>query len=236
MNKEENTNKKEHVNESKKEDRKENGTKGKEEKEEKLCRKEYSVLQDFKYSLLQPISSILGLVVAILVLFLFPFQGVSTLMHQVLHFPGPGAGIAFPIGMVLIAFMLASYALTRYETAPFWTALVFGIVYNLLAPYAGGIPFAPIINRLSAAILFGLGVSFILILLKDKKLEVKYFLTGALGDLLYLVLFWILVFPFSPKGWVKPGAVPILAILAICAGLAGALFPYLYARSKKKVI
>jgi len=221
---------------NKEKDMKEKGEAKVEQKEENvLCRKKSFKISDLRYVVLDPFTNIFGLVVSLLVLFLFPFKGVSTLMHDVLHLPGPGAGIAFPIGMVLVAFLLASYAISKQELAPFWVAFLFGIIYNLLAPYAGGIPFAPFVNRFIAALLLGLGVSCMLYLLKGKALEIKYFLTGALGNLIYLSLFWVLVFPFG-KGWVKPSAVPILSILALCAGLAAALVPYLYARSKRIVI
>ncbi len=200
--------------------------------EKAVCCKEGACpFAKLKSAIMDPFTNIIGIMASLLIMFLFPFSGVSTLMHAVLHFPGPGAGIAFPIGTMLVAFALASYALTKNELAPFWVSTIFGIVYNLLSSFMGGVPFGPFQNRLGAALFFGLVMSGTLLLLKGKGLEVRYFVSSSISNLAYLAIFWLIVFPYG-KGMVKPTVVPILSALAIAGGLAGAIVPYLYARAK----
>ena len=59
------------------------------------------------------ICAAIGAVGAGLFLFAFPTGAISTLMHEVLHLPGPGAGIAMVLGPILVVVALVSALLTE---------------------------------------------------------------------------------------------------------------------------
>lgn len=175
----------------------------------------------------------IGCAGALLFLFLFPMGSISTLMHDVLGLPGPGAGIALILGPVVILAAIVSILVTRGDGGAVIASLGFGITCGILLLLfriptnpKGAFGSLPFIAVLAAA---GLVAEASMILARALKMPWRSVLTGAVSNATLLTLYWILIFP-STAEWVKWADVPL--VMGLCLG-CGAVWGYIaYAISR----
>jgi len=159
---------------------------------------------------------------ALIFLFAFPKGAISTLMHEVLHLPGPGAGIALVFGPFLGLVVLASSVLSRTNGGPLIAAFIFGVAYALVVRLFG-VPTNPkgafgSVLFVAALALFGLTVEAITALGSALKQPWRCLLTGVLANVVLLVFYWLAIFPRT-VGWVKWKDVPLLLGACLVGGL-----------------
>jgi len=167
--------------------------------------------------------------------FLFPKGAITTLMHEVLHLPGPGAGIAAVLGPFLLILSLLFY---RRAGGPMVVALAFSVVVALLAALVSAMNpkgmFSTIWLVLACAVC-SLGVDGTLILARRLKPVWRLVLAGVAGNLVLLIFYWLVIFPQS-AGWVLWGDVPILLALCVVFGILAGLIAWLVSRAILKYI
>jgi hypothetical protein len=159
---------------------------------------------------------------AVIFLFAFPKGAISTLMHEVLHLPGPGAGIALIFGPCLGLVVLASSLLSRTNGGPLIAAFSFGLAYALVV-WLFRVPTNPkgafgSILFVAAVALFGLSVEAVTALGSALRQPWRCLLTGALANVVLLVFYWLAIFSRT-AGWVKWKDVPLLLGACLVGGL-----------------
>lgn len=176
----------------------------------------------------------LGSVGGAVFVFLFPKGAITTLMHQVLHLPGPGAGIALVLGPFMLALALTANRWTGDRPGGSLVSLLaFAVVMALLAALVsemnpkGG--FATIWFVL-ACIVCGLGVEAVLIVFKRLRPMWRLILAGVAGNLVLLAFYWVAIFPRSAR-WVEWGDVPVLLAVCIAGGLLAGLIAWLVSKA-----
>jgi len=175
----------------------------------------------------------IGCVGALLFLFLFPLGSISTLMHDVLGLPGPGAGIALILGPLVVLAAVISFLVTRPAGGGLIASLAFGLscglvlwLFRIPTNPKGAFGSLPFIAVLALA---GVVAEGSMMLGRALKLPWRSVLTGAISNAMLLTLYWLLIFP-STAEWVKWGDVPPL--LGLCLG-CGAVSGYIaYAVSR----
>jgi hypothetical protein len=177
----------------------------------------------------------LGAVGGAVFVFLFPKGAITTLMHQVLGLPGPGAGIALVLGpFMLILALLAC----RRAGGPMVVALTFSVVVALLAALVsemnpkGG--FGSMWFVLACAVC-ALGVEGISALTGKWGPPWRLILAGVAGNLVLLAFYWVVIFP-RYAGWVEWGDVPVLLAVCMAGGLLAGVIAWLVSRAILKYI
>lgn len=171
--------------------------------------------------------------------FLFPKGSITTLMHQVLRLPGPGAGIAVVLGPFMLILALAAYRWAGDRPGGLLVlVLSFSVVVALLAALVsemnpkGG--FSSIWFVLACAVC-GLGVEAILVLARKLGPLWGLILAGVAGNLALLAFYWVAIFPRT-AGWVEWGDVPILLLVCLVGGVLAGLLAWLVSRAILKYI
>lgn len=160
---------------------------------------------------------------ALIFLFAFPKGSISTLMHEVLGLPGPGAGIALILGPFLVLVTLISSLLSRGNGGAVIASLAFALAYALVVRLLG-IPTNPKGAFGSAAFIagiaaFGIATEAVMGPGQVSKTVWRCLLAGALANAALLVFYWIAVFPRT-AGWISWRDVPLLIGLGLACGLA----------------
>jgi hypothetical protein len=176
----------------------------------------------------------LGALGGVVFVFLFPKGAITTLMHQVLHLPGPGAGIALVLGpfMLVLALAASRWAGDR-PGGSLVSLLSFSIVMALLAALVsqmnpkGG--FGTIWLVLACAVC-ACGVEAMLVLARRLGPLWRLLLAGAAGNLVLLVFYWVAIFPRT-AGWVEVGDVPVLLAVCLAGGLLAGLIAWLVSKA-----
>lgn len=166
--------------------------------------------------------------------FLFPRGAITTLMHQVLRLPGPGAGIALLLGpfMLVLALTASRWAGDR-PGASLVSMLSFSVVMALLAALVsemnpkGGFG---TIWLVLACVVCALGVEGILALAGKLGPFWRLILAGAAGNLVLLAFYWVAIFP-KTAGWVEAGDVPVLLCVCLAGGLLAGLVAWLVSKA-----
>jgi uncharacterized membrane protein len=171
---------------------------------------------------------------ALIFLFAFPGGAISTLMHQVLHLPGPGAGIALIFGPFLALLALPSSVLSRTKGGPLIAAFTFGVAYALVVRLFGlstnpSGAFGSILFIVAVA-LFGLSVEVVTALGSALRQPWRCLLTGALANVVLLVFYWLAVFPRT-AGWVKWKDIPLLLGVCLVGGLVSSYIAWTASRA-----
>lgn len=166
--------------------------------------------------------------------FLFPKGAISTLMHQVLQLPGPGAGIALVLGpfMLMLAMIVSRWAGDRPGGA-LGSVLVFSVVVALLAALVSEMNpkgMFPTIWFILACTICGFAAEAMLVLARRLGPLWRLLLAGVAGNLALLVFYWVVIFPQSAR-WVEWGGVPILLAVCVAAGLLAGLIAWLVSRA-----
>lgn len=158
--------------------------------------------------------------------FAFPRGAITTLMHEVLDLPGPGAGIALVLGpLVVLSAQTAEFVCKRHGTS-LLAALGFALVAVTARTLGvegeskgmfGSLPFAGAL--LSMGLLLELGF-----LVRGRLTSLVFTLTfAAAAGVGLLAYYWILIFPLTSAGWVSWRNVPLLAALAFAGGLGAGI-------------
>jgi len=173
---------------------------------------------------------------AALYVFAFPDGAITTLMHQVLKLPGPGAGIGFLVGPAIIACSLFTHLLIKKKWTALITALAFGSIRIGLA--LNSAEAAPnsfgVVKPLIGLLVLAVSVELLVKLLEKKSLLIKLTVSAVASDITYMIAYWVIVFP-ATKGWVALGDVPVLLLVTVIgAVLFGALLPALMLKILRK--
>ena len=164
-----------------------------------------------------------GVVGAPLFLFAFPKGAISTLMHEVLGLPGPGAGIALIFGPFLVVVVLVSSLVTHGDGGALIAAVVFAVAYALLialldvptnpkGAFGSGL-------FIAAVVVFGMAAEAGMLLAKALPRKWRCVLCGASANALLFVFYWVAIFPRT-AGWIKGSDVPLLMGSCLVGGLA----------------
>jgi len=168
------------------------------------------------------VSGIVGIACAVVYFFVFPGGAISTLMHNVLHLPGPGAGIALILAPILVFGGVFSRLATDWIGAGTVCAAAFGLAAVLLrllgvSMYAAG-GFGSAMSLLAVAA-FGAILDGVFLATRQAKRSWRFALAGGLAGLGLLAFYWVAVFPRTTR-WVAWRDVPLLAFLGLAAGAA----------------
>lgn len=183
-------------------------------------------LTESRYQLLRGV--LIGVLGLLSIAFIFPQPAVSTLSHQVLHLPRPGAGIGLIYGPVicLLLHLGRLWGGERWGTA---SAAVGAAVSSLLT--GGKAP--PAVD--ASILLPPLGILICGVVLETinrfvPKPQISLPLAGALGNVALMCYYWLVIFP-DTKGWVKLDALPVLLLIGVVSGsVLGGLLPLLLVR------
>lgn len=144
------------------------------------------------------LSVAIGLIGAVLFLFLFPGNAISTIMHQVLMLPGPGTGFGVVIGPFIIMCALIAYGLCKKQGIPliasaaagiFISVLIFVFQIKVAQPGTiGSIAFA------AGAVVIGVVLELMVYLLRKKSELLKYAVSALAADLIFLAYSMIAIF------------------------------------------
>jgi hypothetical protein len=176
----------------------------------------------------------LGAVGGAVFVFLFPKGAITTLMHQVLRLPGPGAGIALVLGpFILVLALVASRWIGDRPGGALVSALVFSVVVALLVALVSEMNpkgmFSTIWFVLACGVC-GLGLEAMLVLAGRLGPLWRLLLAGVIGNLLLLVFYWLVIFPLA-AGWVAWGDVLVLLAVCVAGGLLAGLVAWLVSRA-----
>lgn len=179
-----------------------------------------------RYELLRGV--LIGVLGLLLIAFIFPQPAVSTLSHQVLHLPRPGAGIGLIYGPT-ICLVLHLGRLWGGERWGLVSATLGAAATSLLtagkAPPAVG---ASILLPPLGVLICGGVLETIDRFIPRSQLSLP--LAGALGTVALMCYYWLVIFP-GTKGWVGFGALPILLLIGVVSGsVVGGLLPMLLVR------
>ena len=163
-----------------------------------------------------------GMVGAAFFLFAFPKGAISTLMHEVLGLPGPGAGIALIFGPFLVVVVLLSSLVTHGDGGALITAVAFAAAYALLVGLLD-MPTNPkgafgSVLFVAAVMVFGIAAEAGMVLGKALKKGRRCLLCGALANAVLFASYWVGIFPRT-AGWIKWSDVPLLMSLCLAGGL-----------------
>lgn len=155
-------------------------------------------------------------------LFVFPTAAISTLMHAVLHLPGPGAGIALIMGPLVILAVVGASLLSRARGGALAAALGFAVFCSALVRLLAlptnpkGAIGAPLF--IGAIALSGVAVEVVLRPGGSTPGTARCLLAGAVANLALLLFYWLAIFPRTAE-WVSWRDVPLLTALCLSAGL-----------------
>jgi hypothetical protein len=143
-------------------------------------------------------------------------------MHDVLHLPGPGAGIALILGPVVLLFILISAHLARQTLGG---ALIASLTFSAAFAVAAMILNLPTSEKgMFGSIWFvlavgtcGVAAEILLLLTRHLRPRWRLFLTSCGANTALLIFYWIAIFPRT-KGWIAWEDVPLLLVLNLAGG------------------
>ena len=182
--------------------------------------------RDTSRPILQPsragIPILLGVVGGLFFLFVFPKGSITTLMHDVLHLPGPGAGIALILGPVaLLIILISSHLVRRALGGALLASLAFSVTYAIVAtilnlPTSEKGMFGSIRFVIALAIC-GVVAETLLFLTSRLRPLWRFLLTACGANTGLLVFYWIVIFPRT-KGWISWEDATLLFVLSLAGG------------------
>jgi len=169
---------------------------------------------------------VIGAAGALIFLFAFPTGSITTLMHEVLHLPGPGAGIAIILGPFLTLVAICSFDRRRGIGGAVVASMAFGVAYMLLVwlieiPTNSKGAFGSA-SFLAAVALFGIVTEGMMVIGKRAKTAWRCALAGAVANAAVLAFYWSVIFPRT-AGWIDPGDIPLLLAVCLVCGFASGL-------------
>ena len=171
-------------------------------------------------------AAIAGAVGAAVFLFVFPRGALTTLAHEVLRLPGPGAGIVLVVGPFALALALGVAGDARRSGVALLTLLAFGMVEVLVRRLGGPAaePKGGFDSPLFVAALAVAGAAADVALLLGRRLRPtpRNAIAAIAGNVVLLVFYWLVIFPRTTR-WVAGGDVPLLLGVALAGGVVAAL-------------
>lgn len=174
-----------------------------------------------QYELLRGV--LIGVLGLLLIAFIFPQSAVSTLSHEVLHLPRPGAGIGLIYGPT-ICLVLHLGRLWGGRRWGLLSATVGAAASSLLtggkAPPAVG----------ASILLPPLGILICGVVLETinrfmPRSQILLPIAGALGNVALMCYYWLVIFP-GTKGSIQLDALPLLLLIGVVSGsIIGGLLP-----------
>ncbi|MFH1530158.1 MAG: hypothetical protein ABIK09_05410 [Pseudomonadota bacterium] len=173
---------------------------------------------------------LIGAAGGVLFLFLFPGGALSTLMHEVLHLPGPGAGIALAVGPMALLFILGAACVVERFGGATLAAVGFSgmcVIVSAVLALTGnekgmfGSPWF-----IAALATCGLVADSLLRATRRAAAPLRFFLAAGGANLELLLFYWLLIFPRT-KGWVLLQDVPVLLALCLAGGLVAGVLGWL---------
>jgi len=181
----------------------------------------------------------LGAVGAAIFLFAFPAGSISTLVHDVLRLPGPGAGIALVFGPFLVFVVLLSSLVTQANGEALIAALAFGISCTLLV-HAFGVRTGPAgafgsLLFLAAVVALGLAVEVVLVVGRAFPRAWHCVLAGCVANAVLLVFYWLVIFPRTAS-WVRWKDLPLLMGICLVGGLLAGYLVWLVSQPLSRAL
>lgn len=175
----------------------------------------------------------IGTMGALIFLFVFPKGAISTLMHEVLHLPGPGAGIALVLGPFLIFVLLVSSLLNRSVGGALVTSLAFAIacalvVWLLEIPTNPKGAFGSALFIVAVAVC-GIAAEAMTALGTSLRPAWRCMISGAVANAALLLFYWIIIFPRT-CGWIDWKDTPVLTGLCLASGIVSGYVAYAVSR------
>ena len=184
-------------------------------------------------------SAAIGVAGALIFMFVLPKGSISTLMHEVLDLPGPGAGIALIVGPFLIIVALISSLLSRGDGGAVVASLMFAVAYALVAwlleipTNSKGAFGSPVF--IAAIAQCGIAAEAVMVLGKALKTVWCCMLSGALANAALLVFYWIVIFPRTYRS-VDWSDIPLLMGLCLACGLASGYIAWAVSKSLSRAL
>lgn len=184
-------------------------------------------------------SAVLGVVGALIFLFAFPKGSISTLVHEVLCLPGPGAGIGLVLGPFLIVVAVVSSLLSRGSGGALFASLMFAVAYALIVhlfriPTSQKGVFGSSLF-IAAVIVFSVVTEAAMALGKPLSMVWRCMLCGAVANVVLLVIYWTVIFP-GTAGWIRWSDAPVLVGLCFVCGLVSGCIAWGISRPLSKTI
>jgi hypothetical protein len=158
-----------------------------------------------------------GLLAGGIFLVLLPGKVPARISHGLLGLPGPGSAISVVYGPFAFGSALLIARVVRRKRAVFVTVSAFAVVHSLLASAlfpeiatvgTVGPPALRILSLVWAAAV----AELIMHVLRDRARIVTYAASAVGGNLALVSAYWLLLYPVTEKGWVKPAAAATLII------------------------
>lgn len=164
----------------------------------------------------------IGVVGALIFLFAFPKGSISTLMHEVLGLPGPGAGIVLILGPFMVIVAIVAYLTSQGAGGAMLASLAFAVAYAGIVRLLD-IPTNPkgafgSAVFLAAVLLCGLAVEAVMMPGRAANTAWRCALAGASANGVLFVFYWLAIFPRT-AGWIQGKDIPLLAGLCVVCGL-----------------
>jgi len=169
----------------------------------------------------------------------FPSGLLPKITHGVLSLPGPGSGVAV-IGPLIALVALLNYLLVRKQGTMLLCCVVLGTLHSIFMqevfPSARTVgTVGPLPLRILAVILLGMALELTTWLLALRTPWLRYLASAACASLVFLLFYWIVVYPFTNKPPVKLHSGLILGGTTIIAGaLVGGCLPALLDRARHR--
>jgi hypothetical protein len=169
-----------------------------------------------------------GVLGGLLFRWVFPAGALTTLMHEVLGMPGPGAGIAVLVGPVALLLASAAREWTGAGCGAAACTLAFGAAHAVASALG---PASARGNKggfgtlwfVAALLVCGLAAEGLVVLARKLRPLWRLLLAGCGANGVLLAFYWSVVFPRTAAGWVAAGDVPVLLGAALGAGALGGL-------------
>jgi len=173
-----------------------------------------------------------GLTSGLLIVAIFPGKALSTLMHQVLGLPGPGAGTGLVVGPYIMMVTFITFIFRRRRLVPFITASTAGISQALGSIYLGpGVLTAPAaLPAIFCSLAAAAAVELVLGIARGLEDRWAFIAAALCGNLMLLGTYWMAVFPAIGRSVIWADAALIASLSAAMAVLLGVLPALMYMR------
>jgi hypothetical protein len=178
------------------------------------------------------VALIAGLLAGLLFVALFPGRALSTLMHNVLKLPGPGAGTGMLVGPYLVMISLIIFTHRRKVLVPFVTFASAGLSHTVASIYLSpGVLTEPTLQAaISSVVLSGVFLELSLDIARKLPDRWAFMLAAIATDLAFVGFQWAFVFPIIGKSVLPADAALLAGLSSLMAVLLGVLPALLYAR------
>jgi hypothetical protein len=150
-------------------------------------------------------------------------------MHEVLHLPGPGAGIAVVVGPVLVFVALSSHHVGKGFGGAFVGSLAFSLTYVVVVQLfdvstnpKGAFGSALFV---AAAAVFGFATEGAMSLVSARKNNLRFMAVGAFANAVLFAFYSTVIFPRT-AGWIDLSDIPLLSSFCLACGIVAGYIAY----------